>query len=180
MANAYSMEDVLGFLSHASERGLMPSATATALQVAIRNVFGVLAEDERSNLATLDLEDVIRRFTTKRAKEFSPSSLKEYGRRVQRAVDLFTRWKADPANFSVKTRATNANKKKQSARSVAATSGYSHDQMNAETAVSTQGGYPSSISIRPDWVVTITNIPNDLTTSEAERIASFVKLLAVG
>lgn len=45
---------------------------------------------------------------------------------------------------------------------------------------SSSGGFASSVSIRPDWVVTVMNIPPDLTAAEADRLAQFVKLLALG
>ena len=50
MANAYSLEDLLEFLDHASDRGLIPTATARALAVAARNVMGVLTDEERRDL----------------------------------------------------------------------------------------------------------------------------------
>jgi hypothetical protein len=41
------------------------------------------------------------------------------------------------------------------------------------------GTYQSSLPVRPGLVVTLTNIPYDLTGAEAERLASFIKMLAV-
>ncbi len=67
MANGYSKADLLDFLAHASDKGLMPAATATALGVASRNVLGVLGDDEGDDLRKLDLEAVIKRFNNKRA-----------------------------------------------------------------------------------------------------------------
>ena len=46
MPQAYSVDDLLEFLDHAGDRGLMPAATAQALAVASRNVMGVLGEQE--------------------------------------------------------------------------------------------------------------------------------------
>lgn len=190
MANTYSMEDVLDFLSHASDRGLMPASTATALAVAVRNVLGVLTEDERGDLGSLDMAAVIKRFTNKRARDFSPTSLKEYGRRVQRAIDLYRQWSSDPANFSIKTRATNAGKKRQRNGSEAtspapAPEWRAIDSLEPYQSPSTpmslplSGGYATSIPIRTDWVVTVSNLPPDLTPAEAERLAKFIRLLSV-
>ncbi len=108
MANSHSLNDLLAFLAHASERGLMPAATAQALAVACRNVFGVLSDEEREHLPLDDLDGIITRFSNKRAKDFNPSSLKTYGLRVRRAVEQLLRWEASPADFSVKTRSTSA------------------------------------------------------------------------
>lgn len=174
------MADLLDFLDHAGERGLMPVATAQALAVATRNVLGVLSEEERNNLSELDLGSVVKRFNNKRAKDFNPSSLKEYGRRLNRAIDLFLNWREDPANFTVKTRATSgARRKEKGAGMNIATE--SSDIPRTEIVMPSQraGSYQSAIPVRPGLVVTLVNIPHDLTKIEAERLAAFVRMLAI-
>lgn len=180
MANAYSMDDLLEFLDHASVRGLMPAATAQALAVASRNVLGVLSEKEQEDLSQHDIASVIKRFNNKRAKDFNPSSLKEYGRRVSRAIDLFVQWREDPANFTFKTRATSSARKKERNEGAAATTGTSDGAFDAVlTGPQRAGAYQSAIPVRPGLVVTLHNIPPDLTKAEAERLANFVRMLAV-
>lgn len=179
MANQYSVDDLLEFLAHASDKGLMPAATATALGVATRNVLGVLDPSEREDIRNINLAAVIKRFNNKRAKDFNPSSLKEYGRRVHRAVELFLSWRGDPATFTVKTRATSNGKKKDRAvrpEPVAVVHGDADEPVAAAHDV---GGYRSAFPIRPGTVVTVSNIPSDLTPTEAERLAKFVRMLAV-
>jgi hypothetical protein len=177
MANAYSADDLLEFLDHAGDKGLMPAATAQALAVATRNVLGILSDAEKADLRQLDLDAIVRRFTNKRAKDFNPSSLKEYGRRLRRAVDLFLSWRNDPANFTVKTRTTTGPRKKEKefGNNESITRETSTEQAPDEVA----GTYRSAIPIRPGLVVTLVNIPNDLTGAEAERIAGFVRMLAL-
>jgi len=177
MANAYSADDLLEFLDHAGDKGLMPAATAQALAVATRNVLGILSDDEKADLSQLDLDAAIKRFTNKRAKDFNPTSLKEYGRRIKRAVELFLSWREDPANFTIKTRTTSAPRKKErgSGNSEPTAREASTDQNPDEIA----GTYRSSVPVRPGLVVTLVNIPNDLTSAEAERIAGFVRMLAL-
>lgn len=179
MANDNSVDDLLDFLNHASERGLMPAATTQALAVAVRNVLSVLSHDERDDVARLDIPAVVKRFTTKRAKDFNPSSLKEYGRRVQRAVELFLQWRHDPANFSVTTRATTSAQRKERRGKAEVITTARHDVQTQDAPPSRGGGYQSSLPIRPGTVVTVSNIPNDLTSAEAERLATFVRMLAV-
>lgn len=178
MANAYSLDDLIDFLDHAGDRGLMPAATAQALAVAARNVLGVLGDQEKNNLSDQDLDSVIKRFNNKRAKDFSPTSLKEYGRRVRKAVELFLAWRDDPANFSVKTRTTASPRKKEKGKSLGPqqpdTEPEQFDQQ--QTA---PGTYRSAIPVRPGVVVTLANVPYDLTKAEAERLASFVRMLAI-
>lgn len=188
MPSGHSIEDLLDFLSHAGGKGLMPAATAQALAVATRNVFSVLDETEQGDLPLGDLDGVIRRFNNKRARDFNPGSLKEYGRRVRRAVELFQQWKNDPTNFTVKTRATNHSKRKEGAKSRAASTtppGSSSDSSEpmsavagASAAVGAASGYQTAFPVRPGHVVIVANLPLDLSAAEAERLAQFIRLLA--
>lgn len=177
MANAYSADDLLEFLDHAGDKGLMPAATAQALAVATRNVVGILSDDEKADLSRLELDAAVKRFTNKRARDFNPASLKEYGRRIKRAVELYLRWREDPANFAIKTRTSSASRKKEkgSGNGDPAKREVSADEIPDEIA----GTYRTSVPVRPGLVVTLVNIPNDLTSAEAERIAGFVRLLAL-
>jgi hypothetical protein len=181
MANAFSRDDLLGFLDHVAERGLMPAATAKALAVAVRNVLGVLSDTEQEDLSALDQTGVIKRFTIKRARDFNPSSLREYGRRFERAISLYETWREDPANFSVRTRDTSSPKNKvrpSGVNGLDATLG-SSDQLSLAVTGGNSGAYTSSFPIRPDWVVTVANVPTNLSTTEAERLATFIRMLAV-
>lgn len=178
MANAYTADDLLEFLDHAGDKGLMPAATAQALAVASRNVMGILSEQEKKDLSQLDVDSVVKRFNNKRARDFNPSSLKEYGRRVRKAVELFLSWREDPSSFSVKTRAKSGPRWKDRSHETAETS--DSDQGPADgVGVSRPGTYNSSIPVRPGVVVTLSNVPHDLSKAEAERLANFVKMLAI-
>lgn len=180
MAEGYSVSDLLSFLEHAADRGLLPIATSRALAVAARNVLGMLDETEARDVRKLDLTEVARRFSTKRAREFSPDTLKEYDRRVRRAVSMFTSWRDDPANFKAKTRATSANRKDRS-RKGSGPDPVSGEAPSEELAIGSTGGpgYGTAVPLRPGHVVTISNIPEDLTSAEAERLAQFVRMLVI-
>ena len=176
MTNDYSVDDLLDFLNHAGDRGLMPTASARALAVATRNVFGVLEEDEQKNIGKLDLDAVIKRFNNKRARDFNPGSLKEYARRVRKAIELFEEWKSNPADFSVKTRTSRRSKSEPSSEKISRPTN-SFPETQASTGQS--GTYQSSFPIRAGRVITLLNVPEDLTSAEAEKLAQFVKMLAV-
>lgn len=173
----YSVDELLEFLEHAADRGLMPTPTAKALTVASRRVFGALTDAERDDLRTVDVESAVKRFGNKHAKEFTPKSLREYGQRASRAVDQFLRWRNDPAGFSVKTRSTVASRRRTEPNQSADTS--VAFESAAVSLAPAPGGYQTSFPIRPGRVITLSNVPNDLTKTEAERLAQFVKMLAV-
>lgn len=177
MTNVNSVDDLLEFLGHAASKGLMPAATAQALAVASRNVLGILTDDEKSDVTRLDLDAVVKRFTNKRAKDFNPASLKVYGQRVHRAIDLFLSWRKDPANFTIKTRTSRTlHKAKQAAAEDSDQP--AQDSRIEQIPAQIPGTYQSSFPVRPGLVVTLINIPYDLTGAEAERVATFVKMLA--
>lgn len=179
MHDEYSVEELLDFLSQASMRGLLPVATAKALAVAVRNVTGVLDPDERADLRSLDLESVIRRFNDKRANDFNPSSLREYGQRTRRAVEYFLASKDDPAGLSIRRRAT-AKAKTETSQPDSIPSAQIA-KTDAEPPISRiENGYQSAFPIRPGHIVTINNIPHDLSGAEADRLAQFIRLLAGG
>ena len=178
MANSYTFDDLADFLEHASGRGLVPAATAQALAVATRSVLDVLSAQEKKDLSKVDVDAVIKRFSNKRAADFSSSTVKEYGRRVRRAIDLFQSWQADPASFRPKTRSTAAERARR--RTAAVSEAFIHDGIEVTRLVSPQRGtYESSLPIRPGTVITLSNIPHDLTKAEAERLATFVRMLAI-
>lgn len=175
MKNSYSVDDLLDFLQHAGHRGLMPAATAGALVSASRNVFGILDEAERADIRVLDIEKVITRFNNKRAHDFNPTSLKEYGRRARRSIELYAQWRSDPSNFTTKTRTTTPRRTMLSD----ASSGYSTNVFESiePFSATNPSGYQSSFPIRPGRIVTISNIPDDLTKAEADRLSQFIRML---
>lgn len=177
MSNAYSAEDLLAFLDHAAERGLMPAATAQALAVASRNVFGILSEPEKADVSQLDLDAVIKRFQNKRARDFSTDTLKEYDRRVRRAVKLFLEWREDPANFHAATRSTTTGRRRKSGPEISASGEISNS--GAAVPLPSTGTYQTVLPLAPGRIVTLANVPVDLTTAEAERLAQFVRMLVV-
>jgi hypothetical protein len=179
MSNTYSVEELLAFLEHAAERGLMPAATAQALAVASRNVFGVLSDQEKPDVRQLDLDAVIRRFQNKRARDFSTDTLKEYDRRVRRAVKQFMEWREDPANFRSPTRSTTSGRKRKSG--LENMGGAESSSMSSGVSWSAAPGtYQTMLPLAPGRIVTLANIPQDLTQAEAERLAQFVRMLVVG
>ncbi|HEX8717685.1 MAG TPA: hypothetical protein VF722_11990 [Gemmatimonadaceae bacterium] len=112
------------------------------------------------------------------SRDFNPSSLKEYRRRVHRAIALFDQWRDEPANFSPKTRATKANAKKPRNGTNGPHAMAAQVRADSSPALS-EGSYQSSIPIRPNWVVTIADVPADLARTEADRLADFVRMLAM-
>lgn len=180
MSNEYSAGALLDFLDHAADKGLMPAATAQALAVACRNVFQILDDAEKADLRVLDLDEVVKRFNNRRAHDFNPASLREYGRRLKRAMAMFVQWRDDPAGFSVKTRSTKASTRlRRNAARPDEVEPVPAASVPTSSPTPVPGGYSTAFPVRPGVVVTVTNVPDDLTAAEAERLAGFVKMLGV-
>ena len=177
MATAYSADDLLTFLDHAGDKGLIPAATVQALAVAARSVLATLADAERADLSPMDLDAVFTRFANKRGGDFNPRTVKEYARRFARTIELFLRWREDPGKFTVRTRTTNSSYVEDSGLGRGDLIPRGASTGNAPDDVA--GTYRSAIPVRPGLVVTLNNIPNDLSAAEAERIAAFVRMLAM-
>ena len=174
----YSADELLAFLDYAAEKGLMPAATATALQVASRTVFAILTDPERADVRKLDLDAVTRRFENKRARDFTPGTLTTYGSRVRRAVAQFITWADNPGNFRPRTRSTAAMRAK---RQDQETEHSGEDLTDApRTPPSAPGSYQTAFPLRPGSVVTLLNVPEDLTPAEAKRLSDFITMLARG
>ncbi|MCV4697621.1 hypothetical protein OFB92_31420, partial [Escherichia coli] len=88
---------------------------------------------------------------------------------VQRAVELYEQWKANPADFSVKTRTTGSRRKsaKTAQNDINKNESLTYNTADAVTQVppSRHGTYQSSFPVGTGRVITISNIPDDLTTS---------------
>jgi len=178
MPNMYSADDLFGFLEHASLMGLLPPATAAALAVACRNVLGVLSNEERKNLGQQDLDAVIQHFQNKRAKDFTAPTLKEYGRRLLRTVNLFQDWREDPVNFRPATRATSPARMRRNSVDLDDERASRVQPANA-VPYTVSGTYQTTVPLGRDRIVTLLNVPANLTKAEAKRLATFVEMLVV-
>jgi hypothetical protein len=181
MPDGYSSSDVFDFLDHAAARGLIPATTARGLAIASRNVLGVLSDEETQDVRGIDLESAVRRFQNKRARDFTPSSLRTYEQRTRRAITEFLAWREDPANFRTRTRNTAPRKREENSRETepALFDDVSLAPQPARIPQYNGTGYQTALPLRPGHVVFISNVPENLTAAEAERLANFVRMLAV-
>src|SRR5690606_29043690 len=99
----YSVEALLSFLDWAATKGKMNQRTAEGRKVACNRLFSVLDEDERADVRTLDLDDIAARFHNLQGTSYTQSSLREYRRRVEKAITDFLEWKKDPSSWRPST-----------------------------------------------------------------------------
>lgn len=178
------------FLDWAGNTGELNLTTANALKGAVGKVLQVEEDPVGVDIRSLDVESVLRRFETRYRTGYTSASMTTYKARFRQAISMYLAWlDQDPSwKTVVKTRRTSDTPR---ARNTTPTA-VSPTAPAATTApdsvhvtVDRMPGPGSSASrlvkhhlpLRPDLLVQI-ELPIDLTQSDAERVASFVKSLA--
>lgn len=184
----YSLDSFNKFLDHVIEKGLMKPETAKGRKRAANSILGILEPDECTDLREIDVDHVSHRFANLQGTEFKPASLKVYQSRLRSALSDFVRYVEDPIGFksAVNTRATKASEKsKATAKNTAKTVGNYIDAAptggtdNTDTKTETHSSLVFPIPIRPGLIVKVSNIPDDLTQAEAEKLSAVIKALAM-
>lgn len=188
MSNARSKAELVKFLDYVGAKGLLSPATANARKIAVNKVLGILDDAESADVASVDLDSVMRRFSKLEGSRYTPDSLQTYKSRVKSAIEDFTSYVADPLTFRPKggTRerkvgnaatATKAEAKRDS--QITATS-------QTQQATAPQPSEPLAVAatilnipLRLDLTVKIQGLPFDLTELEARKIAGVVTALAM-
>ncbi len=178
MEPSYSFEEFVSFLDYASDMGLLKANTVVGWKTAASKVADDLLKQEAEDVRQIDLDLLFQRFVNRNRVQVSPNTLRTYKQRLGKALAEFEQWRQSPTSYkpSLGSRSRTADSgspKKDVPRSdsnlTAATEGPS---------LQPKGMLTLPFPLRPDFLVTI-QVPRDLTSSEAARIAAFVKTLAV-
>lgn len=182
----YSAEALEQFLEYLADKGKVPRATIVSRKAACNKMLGILSADERRDLRELDLEELAVRFQNLEGMNYTGDSLKTYKSRVSVAIDDFIRFKENPSTFRVKQSA----QKRSSPRSGDAAQGSMRQASSVDTMAPNQAiapqvphhrnthGMAIPVPIRADLIVTLSNVPFDLSSSEAQKIANVILALA--
>lgn len=184
-----SLNSLLEFLDWTAEKGLMAKNTVGGRKAAVSAVFGILAPEEKEDVTTVDLDGAMARFINLQGKKYNPSSLNVYKSRTNAALNDFRSWLGDPLGF--KPHLTKSDKKvpnKTAAPKKPPLAGvHAPAKAPADEHLSGSGApmphqvgatvFP--IPIRENVVVRIHNLPFDLSSAEAEKIANVVKAMAM-
>ena len=90
------------FWKWAGDKGQTNPNTAGAKKAACSQVLGVLDDWESLDVSALNIDDVFRRFTNKRSKDFTPASLGSYKSRFTQALTEFLAYSKNPASWKPK------------------------------------------------------------------------------
>jgi hypothetical protein len=181
---------MIAFINWAIKKNEILENSGVALRTGARRV---LETDESlfdTDMRTLDVEDVIRRFRNKqRGGDFKEASVDDYARRFKQSVEMYVKWLSDDASWRpparkaapAKAQPKNGGQSK-AAQPAASAQAVVPSQPTPATGVTpvTPVGvemvkYP--FLVRPGVRVHV-ELPADLTAKEADRVAKFVASLA--
>lgn len=168
-----------GLIEHwdwAAKKGLMNKNSAGSLRAACTQVLSAVDGSASIDIDDLDIDDAITRFNNLKARNFTPKTVKEYGKRFERAVHSFRSYISDPSGWKPSSSPKSGRKKPQNEPTL---------QEKTEVTTIPTGGLdttPDLISypfpLRPDRIAHL-NLPNDLTADEVQRLNKFMEALVV-
>lgn len=178
-----SRDDLFNFLDYLATKGLIPAATARARKASAKQVLSMLDDNEAADVLALDLDLLMRRFSTKHGQQYTPNSVRDYGSRLRSSIEDFRAYTENPLGFRIPGRArqntSETNGRQPSKRSVA------KQAVAANTAPPTPQSGPSPpgnilpIPLRVDLTVQIAGLPFDLSPIEARKIANIILAHAI-
>jgi hypothetical protein len=174
---------LLEFLDWASRKGEINPSTASSWSTACRRVLAIDDSPEDVDLRQLDIERFLDRFENLHRTDYSTGSLETYKSRFRQATNAYLGWLANDPSWKPARRILTRKKPGTAATSQKARE---DQQTKIEGAASPpqppqHGGAPRliayTIPLRPSLMVDLT-LPVDLSSADAERIATFVRSLA--
>jgi hypothetical protein len=189
MDSDYSFEALTEFLKYVADHGLWKANTALSYRTAASKIESDLTEQEAADVRQIDLNLVFQRYMNRNKLKVSPSTLATYKRRLGNAIEEFVRYRGDPMNYrpqltsgrqpgdSEKSAPENSRKKRKAPRQPAGDEREPRD-VPAMTPSSTTPMLTVPFPLRPDFLASV-QIPRDLRKGEADRLAAFIKTLAM-
>lgn len=188
MSKDYSLDALNRFLDYTIDKGILKPETAKSRKVASNKIFEKLTAEQLADLRLVDLDTEAERFANRQGSGYLPASLQVYKSRARSALFEFFAYVENPMTFkpTVAARAVTkinggSSAKKSSASSAKAVIHDAEVKLTQPASIQepvAQNHLIFPIPIRPGLVIKLMNIPDDLTTQEAEKIAQVVKALA--
>jgi hypothetical protein len=174
----YTQEKLLEFLREAPTQGVLNPAVARSRANAIEHLFPVLTREERADVRLIDLDRLVGRLHTIEGSTLRPEVVELYRNRVHEALVDYLAWLANPKTFAtISGHTLRRDFRAQSAASDNAEEMHALEGIALATSERRKDYIP--VPLRADVTVYITNLPLDLTTAEADKIARVVAALAV-
>jgi hypothetical protein len=167
------------FVAHwewAASKGLLNGNTANALRAACSKVLEIEKGWETTDVSSLDIDGLLKRFRTLKGKQYKPDSLKEYERRFRKAHSSYLAYVKDPSSWKV------------AGQERAARNGKSEKSRRAEEGAASDSPTPS-VPAPPGFVeypfplregrIVRMSLPADLKAADVKRLSAFLATLVV-
>lgn len=180
MAGPRSRAELLKFLDYVGSKGLMSPATAESRKASVNKVLGILSDEEADDVATIDIEEVVRRFANLHGQGYTQDSLRTYKSRTKSSIQDFLRYVENPLGFKVGGQSRERKQKQTNGQPSA-----KDEAVSLQAPAPVRGTPPTAatsilpIPIRADLVVHVQGLPYDLTQGEAKKIANVIQAMAV-
>jgi len=181
MNEDYSKAALIRFLEVVIDQGLVNANTAKGWSAACSRLLEDMTNVD--DVRKVDVATAIKRYHNKHPGELKGTVLKEYERRLTRALADFQQYVADPTSYKGRGRGPN-NTNGGEAR--ATRKGRNQTITPATGVVSVEGSAPKLTAIaglslefpmRPDFLAQIV-VPRDIKADEARRLGRFIMALA--
>ncbi|HWW27643.1 MAG TPA: hypothetical protein VNZ85_17295 [Caulobacter sp.] len=183
MDGSRSREALADFLTYLAEKGLMAAATVNARKAAASKILGILSDEEARDVTSIDVDDVVARFSRLHGKSYTPDSLTTYRSRLKSALSDFNSYSDNPLAFRPNVQSREKTNSKAPKDREQVTSRSDSSETRHETVRPTSVPMASSnilpIPIRADLTIYIQGLPFDLTETEARKIAGVVSAMAI-
>jgi len=149
--------------------------TAAGVRAACGQVLGVLENWEDTDIAKLDVEELLARFQNLRKQRYTPQVLETYKRRFRKAVSSYLEYLDDPGSWrpTSQERSVTPDRGRRTGTAAASTS------VAGAVAPTGAGEVEYPFPLRPGVMARLV-LPTDLTSEEVIRIQNFVAMLVVG
>jgi hypothetical protein len=187
MSNGRTKDDFLEFLEWLGAKGLIPANTAHGRKAVANKVLATLEPSELVDVTTLDVDDVIRRFTNKAGKRYTPDSLRTYQSRFESSISDFRAYCENPVGFRPPGRSKSPSQSASQADAVNGSAARRATKPKPKTEAPKSLNQEMSrasptnivpVQIRENLTISVGPIPFDLTEAEAKRVANVILALA--
>lgn len=177
----YSISAFNRFFEYAASSGLLKRNTAHSRKAATNKIVDVLEEEELSDLRNINIDQVFERFQNKHSMDYKPDSLQVYLSRARTALTDFISYVDNPSTFKAngaQRSSTKAKSERKKATGPKRAPSQNSSNLEYEQAHDVRH-IVVPVPLREGLTVKISNLPADLTVSEAERLAAIVKAYSV-
>ncbi|QTR52044.1 hypothetical protein [Thiothrix unzii] len=180
----YSLDALNRFFDYAAIKGILKRNTAQSRKLAANKILSILEAHEKTDLRLIDIESVFDRFQNLQSTDYKPESLQVYLSRLRTALSDFFSYVGNPSSFKPASNQQRSRSKSSNGNNTKKQGTDSVEDNSTEKVVRAITHHDIEhivvpVPLREGLTIKISNLPADLTVSEANRLAAIIKAFAV-